>query len=346
MSSYPDWLSWQWFLPSNMSSFYWQHSLFLYLIPLIPSAFIFRWLFNVRFRKKLEITISKEIILSGKTSLIRHFPGFLFAISGCFFLLALARPQEIGTEKNIVGEGLNIVILLDISESMEIKDFKPNRLEASIKVARNFIRGRSFDRIGLVAFSGQALSLSPLTYDKKAIESWLSELNTSLLESSGTALGDAIASGINRLRESENKSRVIILISDGENTAGKIDPVTAAKLASLFDITIYSIAVGKEGEVPFWDKETKKMIQIESHIDETTLSEVAGQTGGEFFRATDMESLGNIFGKINQMATTPVKVDTSTEVTDYYRVYLIWGIIFLLLWLFTKNTFLTNTLED
>lgn len=341
-----NWYSYHWFLPDVLTGFFWQNLLFLYLIAAVPFVFFLSWLFHIRFRRRLELAFSPGEFLNFRNTIVRHIPAILFGISISMILLALARPQIIETSKSSLSEGIDILLVLDISESMEIQDIKPNRLKASVQVANKFIQNRPFDNIGLVVFSSSALSISPLTYDHEALQYWLKELRTNMLEGGGTAIGDAIATGINRLRDSKASSKALILISDGENTAGKIDPISAARLASAFDIHIYSIAIGKEGKVPIRDKKTGDISYVESSLDEKTLTRVADLTAGKFFRAKDGYQLKEVFEEIDQLEKYQYQTSSSTEAHDYYQIYLHWALVFFLLWLFTKNTFLTNGLVD
>jgi Ca-activated chloride channel homolog len=238
------------------------------------------------------------------------------------------------------------MIALDVSQSMLIEDFEPNRLEAAKKVAQNFIDGRVQDRIGLVVFSGDAFSLAPLTTDYNLLRSYIKDISFEMIESRGTAIGSAMAVVTNRMRESDSKSKVCILLSDGENTAGNIDPVTAAELASAYGIKIYTIVVGKEGLVPFGKDFFGRPHMIENTIDERTLRKMAEIGGGEFFRATDNKALAQVFAKIDRFEKAEIKETRFKDTSDYYFVYLQWAICLFLFWLLLKSTFITNVLQD
>lgn len=340
------WYNIFWFSPDVLSEYSWMHPYFLYFAPIIPLVFFVSWLLQLRFRKKLELAFVPSEFSSLKNSFIRHCPNVLFSTSLLLILLSLARPQIIEKEVNSISEGIDLLLLLDISESMELQDLKPNRLESAISFAKTFLEKRSNDRVGLVVFSSSAISLSPLTHDKDAIYSWLDEVSTKLLESTGTAIGNAIATGINRLRDSENPSKAMVIISDGENTAGKFDPETAAKLASAFNIKIYTIAIGKEGRVPFRDPDTREIIYVDSHLDVKTLESVADITSGKFFRASNSQHLENVFEEINTLEKGKIQISDSIKSYDFYHIYLKWALLYFIFWLFTKSTFLTNALED
>ena len=199
----------------------------------------------------MPIALPKEQVKWTPTVLLRHLPNILIALVFALLLVALARPQKTNEKVEQWTEGIDIMLVIDISESMQIEDFKPNRLEAAKDVAQQFIDGRFQDRIGIVIFSGDAYSLSPLTTDYNLLKAYLRDIDFSMIENRGTAIGSALAVGTNRMRESEAESKVLILLSDGDNTAGNIDPITAAELANAYNIKLYTIAVGKEGRVPF-----------------------------------------------------------------------------------------------
>tara|TARA_B110000208_G_scaffold119864_1_gene146507 strand:- start:2640 stop:3449 length:810 start_codon:yes stop_codon:yes gene_type:complete len=261
-------------------------------------------------------------------------------------ILALARPQTTDEQIEQWSEGIDIMMVIDISESMQIQDFQPNRLESAKEVARNFVKGRFQDRIGLVVFSGDAYSRSPLTTDYELLNTYIDGIDFSLIENRGTAIGSALAVGTNRLRESESESKVMILLSDGDNTAGNIDPITAAKLAAAYNITIYSIAIGKEGKVPFGQDFFGRPRYVENTLDETNLREIAKIGNGKFYRVSDKAALEAVFNQIDQLEKAEIKETRYKDTLDYYYIYLQWAIALLLFWLFLKTTFLSNLLLD
>jgi Ca-activated chloride channel family protein len=245
------WFSLNWFSPTTLSGFEWQNKLLLLLLILIPVFLLIKWLVQRSLGQKLALALPKDQIKWTPSVLLRHIPNLMLAFTFVLIILAIARPQKTNEKVEQWTEGIDIMMVIDISESMQIEDFKPNRLEAAKKVASGFIQGRFQDRIGIVIFSGDAYSLSPLTTDYKLLEAYLQDIDFDMIESRGTAIGSALAVATNRMRESVAKSKVLILLSDGDNTAGNIDPLTAAELADAYNIKIYSIAVGKEGRVPF-----------------------------------------------------------------------------------------------
>ncbi len=340
------WYSPEWFSFSTLNSFTWENDAFLYLLIAIPLLFLFRWLWRYKFNQKLPVAVTQKDLHVSPLTLIRLIPELILMLVLAFICLALARPQKTNEKVEQLTEGIDIMIALDISQSMQIQDFLPNRLEAAKDVARNFIGGRIQDRIGLVVFSGDAFSLSPLTTDYDLLKTYLDEINFEMIENRGTAIGSALAVVTNRMSESETKSKVCILLSDGDNTAGNIDPITAAELAAAYGIKIYTIVVGKEGLVPFGRDFFGRPNMIENTIDETTMRKIADIGGGEFFRATDNQALQQVFAKIDQYEKAEIKETRFKDTSDYYFIYLQWAVACFLLWILTKSTFITNVLQD
>lgn len=340
------WYSLDWFTPSTLRSFTWEHPLFLYLIIAVPILFIVRWLIRYRFNQKLPIAITQKDLHVSPVNLIRLLPEILLMLVLALILMGLARPQKTNEKVEQWTEGIDIMIALDISQSMMIEDFTPNRLEAAKEVARNFINGRVQDRIGLVVFAGDAFSLSPLTTDYELLRTYLDDITFEMIEAKGTAIGSAMAVVTNRMSESETKSKVCILLSDGENTSGNIDPITAAELASAYGIKIYTIVVGKEGMVPYGKDFFGRPQMIENTIDETTMRKMADIGGGQFFRATDNQALEQVFARINKYEKAEIKETRFKDTSDYYVIYLQWAMALFLLWLLLKSTFITNVLQD
>lgn len=340
------WYSLDWFTLSTLRSFTWEQPLFLFFILAVPILFIIRWLLRYKFNQKLPIAITQKDLHVSPVNLIRLLPEILLMLVFALILMGLARPQKTNEKVEQWTEGIDIMIALDISQSMMIEDFTPNRLEAAKEVARNFINGRVQDRIGLVVFAGDAFSLSPLTTDYELLRSYLDDITFEMIEAKGTAIGSAMAVVTNRMGESETKSKVCILLSDGENTSGNIDPITAAELASAYGIKIYTIVVGKEGMVPYGKDFFGRPQMIENTIDETTMRKMADIGGGQFFRATDNQALEQVFARINKYEKAEIKETRFKDTSDYYVIYLQWAIALFLLWLLLKSTFITNVLQD
>lgn len=226
------------------------------------------------------------------------------------WIVAVAGPQVGASRSEVRSEGISIVLAVDLSSSMLAEDFTPaNRLDVAKQTAIDFVRARPSDRIGLVAFAGQALTQVPVTNDHAVLEAALRDLHVGALED-GTAIGTGIATAANRLRRAPGKSRVIILLTDGVNNRGTVDPRTAARAARAFGIRIYTIGVGTQGEAPVPTGQGAQGLRYQMlpvEIDEALLTEVATMTGGRYFRATDSESLRHIFGEINQLEKTTVQ---------------------------------------
>lgn len=340
------WYSFYWFSNAAFSGFTWADPLFLWLIILVPLLFILRWVLRYFFNQKLPVALVKSDLKSTPLTLIRLVPDFLLVIVIALVLVSLARPQKTNEKVEQWTEGIDIILAIDISQSMQIEDFTPNRLEAAKEVARNFIKGRIQDRIGIVVFSGDAFSLAPLTTDYDLLNAYLDEISFDMIENRGTAIGSAMAVVTNRMRESESKSKVCILLSDGDNTAGNIDPITAAELAAAYNIKTYTIVVGKEGLVPFGKDYFGRPHMVENTVDETTMRKIASISSGEFFRVTDNQALKNVFAKIDQYEKAEIKETRFKDTADFYFIYLRWAIVFFLLWILTKSSFVSNVLQD
>ena len=345
-SAMDPWYSMTWFDPAVFLAFTWENPLFLYGMILLPLLFTIRWLVRYFLNQKLPVALVKSDLRVSPLTLFRFLPEIILAFSLGLIMVALARPQKTNEKVEQWTEGIDIMMAIDISQSMQIEDFTPNRLEAAKNVARDFIKGRLQDRIGIVVFSGDAFSLSPLTTDYNLLNSYLNEISFDMIENRGTAIGSALAVVTNRMRESESKSKVCILISDGDNTAGNIDPITAAELAAAYNIKIYTIVVGKEGLVPFGKDYFGRPNMVENTVDETTMRKIASLGSGEFFRVTDNQALKNVFLKIDQYEKAEIKETRFKDTSDYYFIYLQWAILLFILWLLLKSTFLSNVLQD
>ena len=252
----------------------------------------------------------------------------------CFalFVFSLARPQSISHERDLETKGVDIVIALDISGSMLAEDFKPeSRLAVAKEEAKKFIHARENDRIGMVVFAREAFTQCPLTLDYEILTSLLEDIQIGMIED-GTAIGMGVATAVNRLRESDAKSKVIILITDGENNAGKIDPITAAELARTFGIKVYTVGVGRGGLVPFPINDPlfgKRYVQAKVDIDEFSLKRIADITGGVFFRAREPQALSEIYARINELEKTEVKVREYRSYEELFPYFLIPALILL-----------------
>ncbi len=336
----------EWLAPSTLRAFTWGNAFYLFLLGLVPILLIARWLWRYFFNQKLPVAFTRSEFPRSPVTWLRIIPELLLALILCLLLIALARPQKSNEKVEQWTEGIDIMLAIDISQSMQIEDFTPNRLDAAKNVARDFIKGRLQDRIGIVVFSGDAFSLAPLTTDYALLNSYLNELNFDMIESRGTAIGSALAVVTNRMRESNSKSKVCILLSDGDNTAGNIDPITSAELAAAYNIKIYTIVVGKEGMVPFGKDFFGRPNMVENTVDETTMRKIADIGSGEFFRVTDNQALLQVFRKIDQYEKAEIKETRFKDTSDFYFIYLRWALVLFLVWLALKSSFISNALQD
>jgi Ca-activated chloride channel family protein len=341
-----DFFSWFWFLPETFKTFEWENLWALHLIWIAPLILVLRKFVKFLKNPVLELSLPGTVSQNNPWTYLRLIPGLMFILAVWMIVIALARPQKSNERVEQSTEGIDIMIVMDISESMDLQDFKPNRLEAAKETAIDFINGRFGDRIGMVIFSGEAYSLAPLTTDYALLTDLVKDISFNMMDAKGTAIGSALAAGTNRMRESESKSKVMILLSDGESNAGNVDPLFAAQLAAAMDIKIYTIAVGKDGMVPYGVDFFGRPQMVESYLDESTLREIAGIGNGEFFRASDDNALEQIFDQINTLEKAEILESRYKETTDYYRVYLFWGILLFLIWLGLKSTFFNNFLLD
>lgn len=265
---------------------------------------------------------------------LRHVPFALRCVALATLIVALARPQSAEHDTRTDAEGIDIVLALDISGSMLARDFKPDRITAAKEVAGSFVADRYGDRIGLVVFAGEAFTQSPLTTDQSSLQTLLSRIRSGVIED-GTAIGNGLATAINRLRESDAKSKVVILLTDGVNNRGEIAPLTAAAIAQDYGIKVYTIGVGSMGEAPYpvFDQRGNlvQTVNMKVEIDEDMLRKIARQTGGEYFRATDKQTLQSIYDQINSMEKSRVEVSEFTVLHEEYLVWVIAALAALLL---------------
>ena len=257
-------------------------------------------------------------------------------------IVAFARPRS-GTEvKEVTSEGIDIMLALDVSSSMQAEDFKPhNRLFVAKEEIKKFVNKRLNDRIGLVVFARHSFTQCPLTVDYGVLLNFVDQVDFGIIED-GTAIGMAIANGVNRLRESKAKSKIIILLTDGDNNAGEIDPLTAANLADAFDIKIYTIGAGKPGNAmyPYNDPIFgKRYVYRPTKIDEKTLKEIADRTDGKYFRARSGEELEEIYTLIDSMEKTEIKVSAHIQYRELFVYFVYAGLLFLVLEMLLANTY-------
>ena len=319
------------------------YSWVLFLLLLIPLLVV--WYFWKGRKKQASITYSSlkafEKIPATFRERLRHFLFALRMLALIFLIIALARPQNFSAGQSVNAEGIDIAMVLDISGSMLAEDFKPNRLDAAKEVIDEFVQGRTTDRIGLVIFSREAFTQCPLTIDYSVLRNLLADIKTGMIED-GTAIGNGIANGVNRLKDSDAESRVVILLTDGVNNAGEVDPISAAEIASTFGIRIYTIGVGTRGEAPY-PVQTPfgtryQMVPVE--IDEAILKKIAETTGGQYFRATNNRALEEIYNKIDKMEKTKIEITSYRNAKELFAGWLGIGFVLLFLELIASKTIL------
>lgn len=303
----------------------------LLLLPLMVGLHLWRWYNN----RKPSFTFSDVSALKGipgnwKTYGVWLAPALQW-ISFVLIVLALARPQLKNTTIERNAEGIDIVMVLDISTSMKAEDLKPNRFEAARNVAVDFIDKRVSDRIGLVAFARKSFTVVPPTLDYDLLKQLLNDVQMGIVED-GTAIGMGIATAVNRLKESQAESRVIILLTDGQNNSGEIDPVTAADLAVTYGIKIYTIGAGTRGTAPYPVKDPvfgTRYQNVKVDIDEQMLTQIADMTGGDYFRATNTQRLQEIYNQIDELEKTEIEELIYTDYKDLYLRFLIPALVLL-----------------
>jgi Ca-activated chloride channel family protein len=272
---------------------------------------------------------------------LRPLPFIFRMLALACVIIALARPQTRNDEQLVTGEGIDIVLCLDISGSMLAQDFTPNRMEAAKNVAGQFIDQRPTDRIGLVIFSGESFTMCPLTTDRIVLKTQLANVQSGLLED-GTAIGSGLATGVDRLRNSPSKSKVIILLTDGENNGGLIDPNTAKEIAKSIGVKVYTIGMGTEGFAPVPVQTPAGIVYQKEkvNIDEKLLTQIATETGGRYYRAKDNESLKNIYGEIDQLEKSKIETTTLRRYTEQFYPFALAAALLVLLELLLRWTLL------
>lgn len=262
---------------------------------------------------------------------LRHLPVVLRCVAVVLMSVALARPQTSQEGSKTTVEGIDIVLALDVSGTMLAADFQPDRLTAAKDVASKFIADRQGDRIGLVVFAGESYTQSPLTTDKGSLQTLLHQVEFGVIDD-GTAIGMGLATAVNRLRESDATSKVIILLTDGVNNAGQIAPMSAAEIAAEYGIRVYTVGVGKKGYAPYpyydpWGNVRYQQAKVE--IDEQALTDIAAKTGGEYFRATDKDSLQQIYDRIGELEKSRIETDNFVLYHEHFATYLLWALVLL-----------------
>lgn len=332
-----DWTSTYWFQWQALSNFYWDEPNYVYALVLVPFIFLLRHYIQRRTQVGFPVASINSKIERNWTVYLRFIAPVFMGLFLVFIIIALCRPQLVLNNQNKQSEGIDIALALDVSESMYFTDIKPNRLITAKKFIKQFVNERYQDRIGLVIFAGEAITLSSLTTDYTDLLLNLDRADYKLVGGQGTAIGNAIAVAVHRLNAAKSKTKILILISDGDNTAGNIDPITAAQIAGSYGVKIYSIFVGQPGQAA--NKESNS-------LDANQLQKIAEITSGKFLVASSSAQIKNIFDQINRLEKVKFLESTSSTRTDVYHVYVRWALVFLIIAFTTKITFLGNILED
>jgi Ca-activated chloride channel homolog len=319
--------------------------LFLYLLIIVPVMVVFYLLKQQKVTASVRMPGLQSFAEAGTTFrlILRHILFTLRIIAITLLIIVLARPQKTDKYQDVTTEGIDIVLTQDISGSMLSRDFKPDRLEAAKNIATEFISGRPYDRIGLVVFSGVSFTQCPLTTDHAVLINLLREIQSGMIED-GTAIGMGLATAVNRIKDSQAKSKVIILLTDGVNNRGEIAPETAAEIAKTFGIRVYTIGVGTQGMAPY-PVQTPFGIQYQDipvEIDEAILQKIAETTGGKYFRATDNDSLEKIYKEIDKLEKSKIDVKQFSRKEEKYLLPALFAFCLLMLEIAARNTIFKN----
>ncbi len=314
----------------------------LWLLAVVPIWASFVWWRNRRRDDGLRyssVSVARDVPRSMWTYL-QQLPLFLRTGALVLGILALARPQEINQRVERHTEGVDIMMVLDISTSMRAQDFEPNRFEAARDVAGEFVEGRTSDRIGMIVFAAEAFTQTPLTVDYDFLQRMMERVDIGMIKD-GTAIGTALATAVNRLKNSEAESKVIILLTDGQNNQGEIDPTTAAEVAETMGVRVYTIGVGSQGSAPYAVNRPfggRRQVQIPVRIDEEMLTTVAKTTGGRYFRATDRSALRTIYEEIGTLEQTEIQEEVYTDYQERYAIFAWPALILVLLEVLLSTT--------
>jgi Ca-activated chloride channel family protein len=318
---------------------------YLYLLTLIPLLAYWYWKRRAKGSGKIRFSDIHVIKRVGKTAKqrLRHSLFLLRLLFISLIIIAFARPQSGSQMRETTTEGVDIILALDVSSSMLAEDFKPkNRLEAAKKVAEEFIQGRQNDRLGLVIFAGESFTQCPLTLDYGVLMTLLQDIKVADQDWDGTAIGMGVVNAVNRLRDSKAKSKVIILLTDGVNNRGEVDPITASNIAAAIEVKIYTIGAGSQGTALYPVNDPllgKRFVPMPVEIDEEVLKQIAANTKGRYFRATDTKKLSEIYAEIGELEKTKIEVKEFTRYDEYFHFFLLIG-----LGLFVLEMILTNSI--
>lgn len=332
-----------------MSSIEFASSYFLYGLAIIPLLIVW-YIFSGR-KHQAYLKFADTSFFTGLPRSWRVYARHtVFALEMCalaLLIIALARPQSSSKKQKINVEGIDIVITIDLSSSMLAQDLKPDRLEAAKNISADFVKGRPEDRMGLVVFASETFTQVPLTTDHGMLLNMMKEMKCGMLED-GTAIGDGLASSVSRLKDSEAISKVVILLTDGDNNAGSIDPATAAEMAKIFGIRVYTIGVGTRGTAPYPVQTPFGGIQYQQilvTINEPLLQQIADETGGKYYRATSNEKLQQIYDEIDQLERSKIEINEFTRVHEEFLPFVLWSLALLLLAFLLRQT-VFKTLTD
>jgi Ca-activated chloride channel family protein len=314
----------------------------MFLLLLLVTVMVYSY---ARFAKKRQATLLVSSIRSfGETrsfkTVLRHVPFVLRMLTVVCLIVALARPQVRNDEELISGEGIDIMLCMDVSGSMLAQDFKPNRLEAMKQVAMDFVDKRPTDRIGLVIFAGESFTSSPITMDRNTLKTQILNAQTGYL-ADGTAIGDGLATSVDRLKDSKAKTRIVILLTDGDDQGGRLDPNTAMEIARSLGVKVYTIGMATEGfaAAPMQSDDGEITLRKQQvNIDENLLRNIAAETGGLYFRARDNASLQNIYSEIDKLEKSKVQIMTLKRFREKYLPFAVAAAIFLLLEIILRYT--------
>ena len=314
---------------------------YLYFLIGIPLLGAWYWCKHIKDQADLQISGTDSLGTTPRSLKQYLFFSlyFLRALAIALLIIALARPQSSSSRRDVTIEGIDIVMALDVSGSMLAMDLKPDRLEAAKEVASEFIAGRPNDRFGLVIFSGETFTQCPLTTDHEVIRDLFKDVKSGMIED-GTAIGDGLATSINRLKDSKAVSKVIILLTDGINNTGSLDPLSSTEIAKLYGIRIYTIGVGTEGQAPY-PFQTPFGVQVQYtpvQIDEELLQQVAAQTDGKYFRATSNSKLREIYGEIDKLEKSKIDVTEYRKKKEEFLPYALLAFILITLEIILRNT--------
>lgn len=317
---------------------------FFLLAPVIIAAFYWRDIKTPRHIRFSTLSFFKE---SSPLAYLRHLIPLFRVLALTGLIIALARPQDIQDEtyQSKVTEGIDIVLAMDISTSMDALDLKPDRLGAAKEIAKEFISNRPNDRIGLVVFDGEAITQCPLTTDHKYLNTAIDQIYSGMI-TDGTAIGDGLNTAVNRLRESKSKSKVVILLTDGKNTHGTMHPLSAADVAAAYDVRVYTIAVGRDNKAPYRITDMfgrQRIVEYPSEVDTKTLQGISERTNAFSYRAKDNDALREVYAKIDQLEKSKVKITRfRIEPPEKFHWFAFAALFFMALEIILKNTVLKS----